>query len=237
MNDLFSASLFYKPESEDENIMAKFCRKCGTKLDKVTGLCPKCEGKKKHTGRRVIAIILVLALTAGGVGIAVWQSGLLSKKGNNPEEALSYELEQLLDNNGGLHFVSEKGEPIRSLQGGDMQAKIMACISYTLQGASVDKNTAVIDVRFTYPNLIALAQKYIAEGNNPDEFTEWIGEHLDEDAPYLNASISFKMTKKENEWEITMPSGIYEVLSGGMQSYVQEKNAEIYDSLKEGAEP
>ncbi len=215
--------------------MAKFCRKCGAKLDQATGLCPKCGCKKKHTGRGVIVVILVLALIAGGAGFAGWKLGLLSNKGNDPEEALSYELDQLLNNNGGLHFVSEKGEPIRSLQGGDIQAKIMSCISYTLRPASVDKNTAVIDVRFTYPNLIALAQKYIAEGNNPDEFTEWIGEHLDKDAPYLNTSISFEMTKKENEWEITMPSGIYDVLSGGMQSYVQEKNAAKFDSLKEGA--
>lgn len=26
--------------------MAKFCGKCGTKLDEVTGLCPNCDAEK-----------------------------------------------------------------------------------------------------------------------------------------------------------------------------------------------
>ena len=33
-------------ESEDENDMAKFCGKCGSKLDEATGLCPKCDAEK-----------------------------------------------------------------------------------------------------------------------------------------------------------------------------------------------
>lgn len=35
--------------------MAKFCGKCGTKLDEKTGLCPKCDGEKLEDQKRIAA--------------------------------------------------------------------------------------------------------------------------------------------------------------------------------------
>lgn len=50
--------------------MAKFCGKCGTKLDEVTGLCPKCSKKKrksKFVRRLLVITFILLALIAGGI--------------------------------------------------------------------------------------------------------------------------------------------------------------------------
>ena len=226
------------------------CKKCKTPLRKGSKFCPKCGVKVKHTGRKiVVGILLVVVLLPivsvsltylGIVNIPLVSSfmdiiGLPSKNVINAEAALSNELDRVLNNEGGIHFVSDTGDPISSLQGGEIQRKIMSCISYTLQPESINANTAVIDAEFVYPDLISLAEKYITDGNSPDTFAEWINEHIEDEASYLNASTSFVMRKNGDNWEITMPSEIYDVLSGGMQSYMQEKNSAIYDSLKEGA--
>lgn len=87
--------------------MAKFCGKCGTKLDEKTGLCPKCEaekglggkkvkgsktsrGKKKKRILLIIIAVLVLtgALAAGAIiyfymSDSTMASGILKKMGIN----------------------------------------------------------------------------------------------------------------------------------------------------------
>ncbi len=53
------------------------CRNCKAQIDKKTKFCPKCGVKVKRGGRRGIAILLTLAVIAGGVGAAGWKFGIL----------------------------------------------------------------------------------------------------------------------------------------------------------------
>ena len=54
--------------------MAKFCGKCGSKLDQTTGLCPECDAdkiernkrKKKILRLKIILGILILVIATGG---------------------------------------------------------------------------------------------------------------------------------------------------------------------------
>lgn len=64
--------------------MGKFCGKCGTKLDEVTGLCPNCNAEKieqtnkKRAGKflmRLFVVILVL------VGVIIGSIAFLQLKG------------------------------------------------------------------------------------------------------------------------------------------------------------
>lgn len=52
------------------------CKKCRAEIEKGSKFCPKCGAKIKHTGRRIAAVILILAIIAGGVGVAGWKFGL-----------------------------------------------------------------------------------------------------------------------------------------------------------------
>lgn len=54
------------------------CKKCRAEIEKGSKFCPKCGAKIKHTGRRIAAVILILAIIAGGVGVAGWKFGLFS---------------------------------------------------------------------------------------------------------------------------------------------------------------
>lgn len=50
--------------------MAKFCGKCGTKLDEQTGLCPNCDAKALRSGKNGKVWIAVIALL--GVLVGIW---------------------------------------------------------------------------------------------------------------------------------------------------------------------
>ena len=43
---LFLSTAFSFKEEGEKKFMAKFCGKCGEKLDETTGLCPKCDMEK-----------------------------------------------------------------------------------------------------------------------------------------------------------------------------------------------
>ncbi len=59
--------------------MAKFCGKCGSKLDQTTGLCPKCDAdkiqkrKKRKILKRCIGLAAFLLLVCIGVtGVMIY---------------------------------------------------------------------------------------------------------------------------------------------------------------------
>ena len=55
------------------SVMAKYCGKCGSKLDEKTGLCPQCDdiNPKQHKSRKGIMIsIVLLIIVVGGCLIA-----------------------------------------------------------------------------------------------------------------------------------------------------------------------
>ena len=67
--------------------MAKFCGKCGTKLDEITGLCPNCNAekierlnkkKKKRTGKFLLRLFVVIFVF---LGLIVGSIAFLQLKG------------------------------------------------------------------------------------------------------------------------------------------------------------
>lgn len=53
------------------------CKKCKADINNNSRFCQKCGAKIQHTGRRIAAVILILAIIVGGVGIAGWKLRLL----------------------------------------------------------------------------------------------------------------------------------------------------------------
>ena len=227
------------------------CKKCHAKIMRGEKYCPRCGKKVTHTGRNITigtlitSILLittpVVMVLSGAADIPIVTSimerfGLSSPKMENTESALSLEIDTLLENGEDLRFVSEDDEPISTLQGGELQKFIMSYISYSLHPKSVKDDSAIIEAEFVYPDLVALATDYIEDGNDPDLFATWVQDHLDEKASYLSKTVTFSMKLNDGVWEITIPAELYDILSGGMQSYIKEKNEEILNSLKEGAE-
>lgn len=53
------------------------CKKCKADINKNSRFCQKCGARIQHTGRRVAAVILILAVIAGSVGIVGWKLRLL----------------------------------------------------------------------------------------------------------------------------------------------------------------
>ncbi len=193
-------------------------------------------------------LIIFLVVTLAGLLISIFigvnnvpflssilnNNGLVSEGSGSAETALDAELKMVLNNECGIHFLSPSGEPVSSLQGGNIQERIMSCISYQLIDGNVQPSSATIRVEFTYPDVVSMAEKYVTEGNDPKLFSEWIHEHLEEKAEYQKKTVSFLMIQKDGTWEITIPSELYEILSGGMQSYMQEKSIDTYNEMKEG---
>lgn len=171
----------------------------------------------------IIAMTLIVFLSSCGQG---------EKKA---EAALSNELERILHNESGLHLVSEVGTPISSLQGGEIQKLVMAYVSYDVNAVSPNKNGAVAQVEFSYPDLPSLAETYIEDGNDPSLFGEWLKENIGNKISYLNTTVDFFMNEVDDGWQITVPGELYEILSGGMQSYIHSQNTTAYKNMKEGA--
>lgn len=94
--------------------MAKFCGKCGSKLDEVTGLCPNCDAekveqtnkkKKKRTGKfllRLFVVILVLA------GVIIGSIAFLQLKGRIDISKFLKNEENIEDINRSCIIVKEK---------------------------------------------------------------------------------------------------------------------------------
>ena len=211
------------------------CKKCNTVLPKGLRYCPTCGTKIKSKSKLIIPSIIILILLIALAVLLIWKSGLFSAKSGDAEADLSSELDKLIGNQEDINFISENGEPINSLQGGDVQKKIMSYISYNLETKSAHKQSVTIDVNFTYPDVIHLAEKYISEGSDSEAFAEWIVNNLDKDISYLNATVTFEMKHDGEKWEITMPSEMYNILSGGMQNYLKEKKSEMFSNIEERA--
>ncbi len=62
------------------------CKKCKENIENNLKFCPRCGTKVKHTGRRIVALILILAILTGVTGFAGWKMGWLpfGKKNTNP---------------------------------------------------------------------------------------------------------------------------------------------------------
>lgn len=103
--------------------MAKFCRKCGTQLDRVTELCPKCDadaikkqrrakGKKLFT-KIILLVILLIIIAAGAAFSLVYFNiyevpvisdvmhnfGIASVRNNVQDDILADSIEELEDIN------------------------------------------------------------------------------------------------------------------------------------------
>lgn len=282
--------------------MAKFCGRCGTRLDSE-GYCPnRCDGwgrgaaapqplsrkeqralrkQAKHdakkaakqakrdakkaakrakraamtTGQKVgrfFLVVLIVVLVGAGLltatsyyGItdipviqgAMERAGIGIKSGTaavNPKVALDSQLRAVLLNEAEVDLVSEFGERIYSLQGGDIQKKIMSCISVSTKIKSLSKDKCVLAGDFRYPDIVGMAERYLAEESTLDGFREWMWENLDENSASLKMEVTFEMTRHDGRWEIIVPAQFYDVLTGGMQSYISQANEDVFMRLQGG---
>ena len=163
--------------------------------------------------------------------------GLEVKSGTaalNPKVALNSQLRAVLSNEAEVDLVSAFGAEISSLQGGEIQKKIMSCISFSTRIQSRSKELSVLVCDFQYPDLVGIAEEYFAKENTMDGFQEWVLEHLDENSPSLTMEVAFEMTRQDGRWKITVPAQFYDVLTGGIQSYLYQSYEDILTQLQEG---
>ena len=243
--------------------MAKYCGKCGNKLDEQTGLCPKCQVAvtiESNNGRnnpeqipnerkdppRVISpsrkqtITLVLGVIAVGIGLvtALVCTGVIHVPvlSNILMGKSVYEelLTDVIEGGSGVNLLDPEGHEINFLTSGETSQKILSSISFKVDEVKKEEEESIVTVRFTVPDVVALSQDYVNLEERKTDFLHWLQTELDGEYRTMEFLTNITFVEQKGEIYIVADINLYNALTGGSLEFFVKNQQSAYKSLKEG---
>ena len=243
--------------------MAKYCGKCGSKLDEKTRLCPKCravtsiessKGRKipqqtsnerkgttkvVATGRKRLVILLLgfIVVCIGLVSALVLANVIHVPVLSNILMGKSrYEklLTDVIEGESSVNLIDSEGNEISSLTSGETSQKILASISFEVDVVERQEGKSVVTVRFTVPDIVALSKEYVDLEERNTDFLHWLQAELDGEYRTMEILTNITFVEQESEIYMVADANLYNALTGGALEFFTENQESAYESLKEG---
>lgn len=234
--------------------MAKFCGRCGAKLDQETGLCPNCDlckqKKREKSDKRkrskaftfiLIGIVLTLFIGSTAVIIVLHRQGRMIPGVStilqaieslyNPQSKQAHiALQGLLSNDSETVIVNQEGDIVNSIVGGKTSQKILESIEFTVLETEEEESGFKSRIRFDVPDIVGLLDTYASVENVQENFSAWVLENLESEFPTINMEIIVHFQYQEDGIAVVADEELYNVLTGGALNYYVETQENAYQS-------
>lgn len=243
--------------------MARFCGKCGSRLDEEAEVCPKCraaaiiesskgrkitqqtpKGRKDTTEviatrrKRLVILLLGFIVVGTGIGAALVFTNVIHVPvlSNLLIGKSSYEkmLTDIIEGKSSVNLLDSEGNEISSLTSGETSLKILASISFEVDEVKKQEEKSIVTVMFTVPDIVVLSKEYVDLEEKDTDFLNWLQAELDGEYRTREILTNITFVNQENEISIVADTNLYNALTGGALEFFTKNQKSAYESLKEG---
>lgn len=190
-----------------------------------------------NKNNKILFTSIMTLLTLGIIIAIIWISVELIKKDYpntaGASDSVESQLDAILEGDNNLNVISNDGQRIDSLAGGETSAKILNCISYSVISTEVDGDTASSVIKFKIPDIVTMTEQFVQSQQDDTEFKIWLKEQLDGDYPIIEKEVTLKMVYQDKRWSLVATDDLYNILTGGALEYYIAQRQSAYDILKE----
>lgn len=240
--------------------MAKFCGKCGTRLDEKTGVCPNCDvGIVHKTSQKlsppahkvarkirisVVAVGFLVAALVCGIGlnyfgiiqIPFFSDFLPVREARDVSMRKNVEttIRNALSGDDSIGIIDPEGRVIETLTGGDTTQKIYEALSFSILETEQQENTVTATVTFVVPDILVLVEEYASLDSRQSDFPNWLEDRLDDEFPTREMTIPVQVIVEDEKVALVADEELYNVLTGGAMRYYTEQQRAAYETFLEG---
>ena len=240
--------------------MAKFCGKCGARLDEKTGLCSNCNASIMHkTSQKsspsvhkvarkirmsVVAFSFLLIALMCGIGLnylGIIQVPFISdflpfrEVGDTSlRKNVETAIQNALSGDDSIDIIDSRGQSIDTLTGGDATQKIYEVLSFSVLETKQQENIVTATVTFVVPDILVLIEEYAGLDSRQSDFPNWLEGRLNDEFPIQEMTIPVQFIVEDKKVALVADEELYNVLIGGAMRYYAEQQRAAYETFLEG---